>query len=60
MKKQAKKTLCTTVVMIGLFLIVGIIGGVDTGKPLSNVVWCFPILSAMIAAVLIGKLWDGD
>jgi hypothetical protein len=34
--------------VVSLFLIVGIIGGVDNGEPLSNMLWCIPLTIIMI------------
>ena len=51
-----KKKICGVLVVIGLFLILGIVGGCDIGQPVINGLWCFPILGAMFMLVKIGRL----
>ena len=42
-----KKKICGFIFGISLLLIIGIVGGVDCGEPLTNVLWCIPLLAAM-------------
>lgn len=53
-----KKTICGFI-CLGLFLLmVGIIGGVECGQPLSNAFWCFPISALMWVWAKIGRLFE--
>lgn len=40
--------------MISFFLIIGIIGGIENGAPMSNIIWAFLILA--IDMVLIYRM----
>lgn len=51
-----KKTICGVLLVIGMLLIVGIAGGVDHGEPITNGLWCFPVLGAMWLLIKIGGL----
>ena len=44
--------------VIGLFLIWGIIGGVDNGEPLSNMLWMLPIALVMWVSARVGRLFE--
>lgn len=39
--------------MISFFLIIGIIGGIETGAPLSNIIYAFIILAIDMALIMI-------
>lgn len=52
-----KKRICGLIILIGFILVVGIVGGVDNGEPLSNAWWCFPIMFAMWGAGKIGGFY---
>lgn len=51
-----KQNICLLIIAVGLLAIIGIVGGVDFGKPLSNALWCFPIMLCMWLAALAGDL----
>lgn len=49
-----KKTLFAVLFCISVFLMIGIVGGVECGESLSNMLWCIPVaVLAMISAVLL-------
>ena len=41
--------------MISFFLIIGIIGGVENGAPLSNVIYAFIILAIDMALIMLAN-----
>jgi hypothetical protein len=53
-----KKKICGALFTIGLFVIFGIIGGVDCGRPLTNLFWCLPIMFAMWVFALFGRIFE--
>ena len=50
-----KKKICGAVFGISLFLIIGLVGGVECGEPLSNLFWCLPLGLAMWVSAVIGE-----
>ena len=48
-----KKTICAWVIAICIFLIIGIVGGIDHGQPLTNIIWCLPLAVAMWVSAII-------
>lgn len=52
------KKICGVLFVVGVFLILGIIGGVDNGEPLSNMWWCVPVMFVMWVLAKVGKLFD--
>ena len=50
-----KKTICGWVIAISIFLMVGIIGGIDHGQPLTNIIWCLPLAVVMWVSAIIGE-----
>ena len=50
-----KKKICAAVFGISLFLIIGLVGGVECGEPLSNLFWCLPLGVAMLVSAVIGE-----
>ena len=50
-----KDKICAFVIGISLFLIVGIVGGVDCGEPVTNLAWCVPLVAALGAAVVVSN-----
>lgn len=42
-----KKIISELVFAISLLLIFGIVGGVEHGQPLTNMLWCIPLLFLM-------------
>jgi hypothetical protein len=50
-----KKKICGAVIAISLFLIIGIVGGVECGEPIGNLLWCCPLSMAMAVSAVIGN-----
>lgn len=50
-----KKKICGAIIAISLFLIIGLVGGVDCGEHISNLLWCIPCACAMWVAAIIGE-----
>lgn len=50
-----KKKICGAVFGINLFLIIGLVGGVECGEPITNMLWCIPCACAMLVAAVIGE-----
>ena len=50
-----KRMICGVIFGIGFFLMVGLVGGVDCGEPLSNMLWCIPCAVAMIVSAIVGE-----
>jgi hypothetical protein len=50
-----KKKICGVVFVISFFLLVGIVGGVDCGEPVTNMFWCIPCLGAMWLSAIHGN-----
>ena len=50
-----KKIICGWVMAICLFLIIGIIGGVDCGEPITNMYWCVPLFTTLVISGYIGE-----
>ena len=48
-----KEIICSIIISVCLFLVIGIIGGVENGAPLSNLLWCFPLLTLTGISVYI-------
>lgn len=42
-----KEKVSRWLLVIGAFLILGIVGGIDNGEPISNLLWCIPIMLVM-------------
>ena len=53
-----KKKICGFVFVISFFLLIGIVGGVDCGEPVSNMFWCIPCLGAMWGSAIIGNDYE--
>ena len=53
-----KKKICGVILALSLFLVIGIVGGVDQGEPLSNAIWCFPVLVVAWASAKIGGFFE--
>ena len=49
-----KRRICKTLFCIGLVLILGIMGGIELGEPLSNAWWFIPITLVMAIATKVG------
>lgn len=51
-----KQNICLAIILLGILAITGIAGGCDNGQPLTNALWCVPILAVMFVALFIGDL----
>ena len=51
-----KQKICLAIIFLGILAITGIVGGCDNGQPLTNALWCVPILAVMLVALSIGNL----
>lgn len=40
-----KETICSIIILICFFLVIGIVGGIENGEPMSNAFWCLPLLA---------------
>lgn len=50
-----KQKICTVLFVLSVVLFLGIVGGVENGEPLTNLLWCIPIgVFGWICAVLGG------
>lgn len=49
-----KRKICGTICGVNALLVIGIVGGIDCGAPLSNGLWCFVLLGAMYLCARIG------
>jgi hypothetical protein len=50
-----KRKICAAVMAISLFLIIGLIGGVDNGQPITNMLWAIPLFVAMVVSAVVGE-----
>jgi len=50
-----KKRICATIIAISLFLIIGLVGGVECGEPVGNLLWCIPLACAMWVSAIVGE-----
>ncbi len=53
-----KKTICGVIMFASLFLMLGIVGGVEHGKSVANMWWCVPLLATMWVSGRIGELFN--
>ena len=49
-----KNTVCGCVLAISLFLVLGIVGGIEQGQSVANMLWCIPLFIVMWASGRIG------
>lgn len=52
-----KKLICAVIIAISLFLILGIVGGIEQGLPMANMWWCIPLFVVMWVSGCIGELF---
>ena len=52
-----KQKVCATVMLICIFLIIGLAGGVECGEPLSNLLWCLPLSLVALGSALVGDFF---
>lgn len=50
-----KQKICIAAFIVSLLLTIGIIGGIDCGAPLTNALWCIPLVGIMGLSVYIGE-----
>ena len=53
-----KKKICGFLFIVGMVLILGLVGGIEHGEPLSNGFWCFPIMFVMWVISRVGRLFE--
>ena len=47
-----KEKICVAIIGICMLLIIGLFGGVDNGEPVTNLVWCVPLLAVIVVCNL--------
>lgn len=52
------KKISALVVVIGFIMIMGIVGGVEHGEPLTNILWCIPCFIVVCIFAKLGGLID--
>lgn len=50
-----KQKICAFVFGTSLLLIIGIVGGIDCGEPLTNMLWTIPLGLAMVISGIVGR-----
>lgn len=58
-KKRLIQDICFWILFAGISLIIGIVGGVDNGQPIHNMLWTVPIFAVLFVTVIIGQLLGG-
>lgn len=53
-----KKKICGVILAISLFLVIGIVGGIQQGEPFRNALWCFPFMGVALASAKIGGFFE--
>lgn len=53
-----KAIICRILFFIGFCSILGIIGGIDNGEPLTNIWWVVPIVLVMWVSNKVGKIFS--
>ena len=53
-----KQKICMVLFILCVVLIVGIFGGVENGKPLTNLLWCVPIGFLGWVFAVVGDITD--
>lgn len=48
-----KKTLCIIAFLASVFALFGIVGGVENGETLRNMIWCLPCVVIMFVSAKI-------
>ena len=51
-----KKTIWGVIAFLQIFFIVGIVGGIDNGAPLTNFFWALVCAGVLWVSIKIGKL----
>jgi hypothetical protein len=54
--KGMKKFICKVLIVFGLCMILGIIGGIDNGEPVTNLLYIIPIILVIWVSVKIGEV----
>ena len=52
MKRETVENITGGVTLTGMFLIMGVMGGIERGGSLWNTLWCLPILAVMFATIM--------
>ena len=53
-----KQKFCAVMSVLCIVFMLGIIGGIDDGQPLINLVWCFPAALLAWVFAVVGNLTD--
>ena len=53
-----KQKICTVLFMLCIVLFLGIIGGVEHGEPLTNLIWCIPTAILAWVFAVVGDITD--
>lgn len=49
-----KTKICGVIFVVSFLLLIGVVGGIECGQPLSNFLWCLPLLAAMGTSAYVG------
>lgn len=53
-----KQKICTVLFAFCIVLVLGIIGGVEGGEPLTNLIWCIPTAILAWVFAVVGGITD--
>jgi hypothetical protein len=51
-----KKVICRSLFILGICAMLGIIGGIDNGSPITNLLWLIPIILVMWVLTKVGEV----
>ena len=54
-----KETICFVLAFLAMIFCVGVVGGVEDGKPITNLVWLLPGVAVIGITVHIGGFMKG-
>lgn len=52
------KKACIAIMIASVFLILGIVGGVECGEPIANALWCFPLFAILFLCAHVANFFD--
>lgn len=53
-----KQKICGAILLVSSLLILGIIRGVDDGAPITNALWCIPLLCIVFISAYVGGFFN--
>lgn len=53
-----QKLICGCTSFLSLFIVIGIIGGVEQGQPIANMFWCIPLLAIMCLSGYLAGIFN--